>query len=137
MQQKDFLLREIEKIGNLIRAIHQRLFGGNDSSSFGINQQYEQIREMLFNELNFDLNIFMAQTQSESEEYISKHDGFNVENLEMLAEVITEMGIDSNEISQNTYIEKALHIYEICKLKDKTFSFDLEDKINRIKQLII
>lgn len=137
MQQKDFLLREIEKIGNIIRAIHQKFLGGNNNSSFGINKQYEQIREMLYNELNFDLNIFLMQNQSESEEYISKFDGFNVENLEMLAEVITEMGIDSNEISQNTYLEKALHIYEICKRKDRTFSFEREDNINRIKQLFI
>jgi len=34
MEQRDYILREIEKIGLILTAIRRKLFGGRDGSSF-------------------------------------------------------------------------------------------------------
>jgi hypothetical protein len=46
MEQKDYLLREIEKIGNIMSAIRQKLFAGRkDNLSISIQQQVVVLKE--------------------------------------------------------------------------------------------
>lgn len=136
MEQKDYLLREIEKIGLIIRAIRQRLFGGKDSMAINIGQQVEAEKGMLFKELNFDLDKFLLLGVEETNIYLNKFEGFNVENIEFLTEVIAQIGFSEDFEKSEIYLEKALRLYELVNRKSKTYSTERQKKIVTIKDAL-
>jgi len=137
MVQRDYLLREIEKIGAIFIAIKHKLFGGKENFSISVENQIENIKGMLLNEINFDLNKFLDLDIADSNEYICKFDGFSIENIENFAECIFKIGFNDNCENSKKYLEKALQLYDLCNSKSKTYSFEREKKITALKNTII
>jgi hypothetical protein len=125
MVQRDYILREIQKFGTILSAVRQMLFGGNENLAITLENQVETVQEMLLNELNFDLDKYLNLNSEKSNEYICTFDGFSVENIEILADSISKIGLN----------ERALQLYELCNLRSKTYSFERETKINAIKSV--
>ncbi|MBP1663808.1 MAG: hypothetical protein H6Q19_948 [Bacteroidetes bacterium] len=136
MEQKDYLLREIEKIGLIMRAIRQKIFGGKDNTAITLDSQIEAAKGMLLNETDFDLDIFLALNKKESDKYICSFEGFSVENIELLAECISQIGFNDNSNNSGKYLEKALQLYELCILKSKTYSLERETNVIKIKNAL-
>jgi hypothetical protein len=135
MVQRDYILREIEKIGAIISAIRQKLFGGkggNENLAITIENQVENAKGMLLNKINFDLDKFLVLNLEESNEYISTFDGFNLENIEHFADYLSELGFNAEYDDSKKYLEKALQLYDFCDLKSKTFSLEREAKLSKI-----
>jgi len=133
MEQRDYLLREIEKIGAIMSAIRQKIFGGKGNLAITLEQQVKETKGMLLNKMSFDLEKFLDLNVEETNEYIKTLKGFSVENIEILAEIISEIGFDNKCDNSQKYLEKALQLYELCGFKSKTFSFEREANINAIK----
>lgn len=136
MEQKDYILREIEKIGQIISSIRQKLFGGKDNSAIITEKERNDLNGMLLKELNFDFETFLEQNSEASNEYLSKFEGFSIENIEFLAELISQIGFNDNSEKSKKYLEKSLQLYELIILKSKTYSFDREMKIQMIKNAL-
>ena len=134
--QRDFILREIEKMGAVINAIRQKIFGGKENMSITLGKQIENAKEMLINETNFDLDNFLELDLDNSNNYICSFDGFNVENIEILAEWISQIGFNDECERSKKYLEKALQLYELCNLRSKTYSFEREISIETIKNVL-
>ena len=133
MVQRDYILREIEKIGVIISAFRQKIFGGKENLAITIEKQIENAKGMLLNEINFDLDKFLVLSTEDSNEYISGFDGFSVENIELLAGCLSQIGFNDKCGNSKKYLEKALQLYELCNLKSKTFSLEREANILTIK----
>jgi len=136
MVQRDFILREIEKLGTIISAFRQKIFGGNGNLAITLEKQIENSKGMLLNEMNFDLDKFLALNAEALNEYISCFGGFNVENIELLADCFSEIGFNEKCNSSGMYLEKALQLYELCNLKSKSYSFEREANIKAIKNVL-
>ena len=137
MVQRDYLLREIEKIGVIMSAIRQKIFGGKENSAIILEKQIEDAKGMLLSEMNFDLDKLLDLNIEDSNEYISSFEGFSVENIELLAENISEMGFDYKSDNAQKYLEKALQLYELCCMKSNTFSFEREANMSEIKNALM
>ena len=133
MEQKDYLLREIEKMGLILIAIRQKLFGGKENLSITLENQFEAAKNMLLNGTDFDIDKFLTLNIEESNEYICSFEGFNVENMELLAECISQIGFSDKS---QKHLEKALQLYELCDLKSKTYSVERETNIEAIKNTL-
>ncbi len=95
MERRDYLLREIEKIGVLMRALRQKLFGGEkENFSIAPEWQMEEFREMLLSDANLDLDKLLSLDQKKTQAYLSELSGFNVANIELLAETLAEIGFE-------------------------------------------
>lgn len=129
MEQKDYILREIEKIGLIISSIRQKLFGGKENLSLTIENKISDVSGMLLEESDFNLNIFLSLNTEESNEYISSFKGFSNENIELLADCIYEICMTDNSSDSKQYLDKALQLYELCNLKSKTYSLKRENRI--------
>ena len=136
MEQKDYLLREIEKIGAIVSAIRQRLFGGKGNEAITLEHQIENAKGELLKESNFDLDKFLDPNTDYSNEYILSFAGFSAENIDLLAEYLSEIGFSDECDNSKKYLEKALQLYDLCNLKSKTYSFEREKKINAIKNVL-
>ncbi len=136
MEIRDYLLREIEKIGTVIRAIRQKLFGGTDELAISVDSQAGVLKEMLLEEAFIDLDELLQLDAVETDEYLATHNGFNVENIELLALTLSDIGLNSKPPGSVSLLEKALQLYEICNRRDRTFSFEREAAMNQIRNAL-
>jgi len=136
MVQRDFILSEIEKIGTIMAAIGQKFFGGKENLSVTPEMQVENAKEMLLNEINFDLDKFLDLNMEDSNEYVCSFEGFSVQNIELLAESLSQIGFNDNSAASRKYLEKALQLYELCNLKSKTYSFERAANIQAIQNAL-
>ncbi len=134
MEQRDFILREIEKIGKMLNAIRRKLFGGKETIFVTVEEQYSDLVEMLLREVDFDLERILSPDHDKTDEYLSRFSGFNTENIEHLAEIISEIGFSRSDKNAVRYLEKALLLYDICNLRSKIYSLERETKIAAIKR---
>ena len=136
MLQRDFILREIERLGAIFNAIRQKAFGGKENLAFTLENQIEQTKGMLLSETNFDLDKFLDLDIEKSNEYICSFEGFSVENVELLAEWLSQIGFNDKYDSSRKYLEKALQLYELCDLNSKTYSFVRATNMQAIKEVL-
>jgi len=133
MEQKDYLLREIEKIGRIMKAIRQKLFGGKENLAITLEQVTADLKEMLLNDANLDLDKLLALDAADTDAYLNTLQGFNVENIELLAETLSGTGL---KYDSTVFLEKALQLFEICSLRDRTYSFKRETNISMVKDAL-
>ena len=136
MEQKDYLLREIEKIGLILSSIRQKFLGKKDNLAINLEKHVNEAKGMLLQEINFDLDKFLLLNNEELNIYLSKFEGFNMDNIEHLAEFISQLGFVDKSESSKEYLEKALQLYELCNLKSKTYSLEREKKISMIRNAL-
>ena len=136
MERRDYILREIEKIGAIINAIRQKIFGSNGNLSLTFEDQIENTKEMFLNEVNFSLDKLLDSNTEDSNEYVCSFLGFSIENIELLAEFLSQIGFQNSNGSSRKYLEKAMQLYELCKIKSKTFSFERESNIKAIEDAV-
>lgn len=132
MEQKDYLMREVEKIGLIMNAIGQKIFGGKGNTAITLEEQIKDAKDMLFNGANFDINKFLNSTVEDSNKYISGFIGFNNDNIELFANYLFQIGSSNKSDNSKKYLEKALQLFELCNLQDKTYSFERESNIKII-----
>ena len=136
MEQKDYLLKEIEKIGLLLRAILNKLKLNTDNGAITLENQFDQEKELLLNEIGFNIDEFALLNDSDIEQYLSKFEGIRGINLELLADVLREVGFKAENNMTNAYFEKSLKLYELCNSLDKTYSFEREGKIEELRNIL-
>ena len=129
MERRDYLLREIEKIGVLMRALRQKLFGG-EKENFSVTPEgrIANLKEMLLSDTNLDLEKLLSLDQKKTQAYLSELSGFNVSNIELLAETLAEIGFEHQSAP---FLAKALQLFEICNQLDRTWSPERESNIRK------
>jgi len=133
MEQKDYLMREVEKIRLIMSAIGQKIFGGKGNTAITLEEQIKDAKDMLFNGADFDMDKFLNSTVQDSNKYISGFIGFNNDNIELLANYLFQIGLSNKSDNSKKHLEKALQLFELCNLQDKTYSFERESNIKIIK----
>ena len=136
MEQKDYLLREIEKIGMALRGILMKLTGKDSGAPLALEQRFEFASEMLLKDAGFDLQAFKAMNEADSKSSLQATPGLTPENLELLADLFYELSRHESGDPKKKYLLKALLILEHCKRTDKTYSFGREEKISAINRSI-
>jgi len=120
----------------IIAAIRQKLWGDKENLAITLEKHIEEAKGMLLNGADFDLDMFLNLNEDESKTYIDCFKGFNIENIELLAEDVSQIGFEKESDNSRKYLEKALQLYELCKAKSKTYSFEREAKTDTIKRAL-
>ncbi|HDJ34333.1 MAG TPA: hypothetical protein ENF21_09590 [Bacteroidetes bacterium] len=136
MEQKDYILREIEKIHLVLLAILDRILQHDTNAAITMQRQFRDSVELLKEESGFDLYSFVKMSETASKEYLESFTGFNTDNIEQLADILGEAGSRLPVADGTIYMEKALMLYRLCTLSDKTFSPVRENKINRLRNIL-
>ena len=132
MEQKDFILREIEKISIMLQYLIGKFIPSKTIQEQQTTEELinKELQEHYGNDLNFILNV----NRSDFETVFSKNKGFTYKNIELLADLLYTLG-NNQYLKDTIYITKALELYEYIDTKSKTFSFERTDKINKLKNL--
>ena len=134
MEQRDYLLREIEKIGKMLAMMLSKMIAIRDSEITKTEKLFETEKEMLLSEIGFDTEFFLSLEKAQIEPYISGLKGFNAANIELLADLLHELGMMYERTMISEYLQKALDLYERTTALDQPFSEDRFGKITSIKK---
>ena len=133
MEQKDFILREIEKISTLLRYLIGKLIPSNSVENS--EETIELINRELVENSGFNINKILKSSLKDFDEIFIQKKGYSFENIELLADLLYTIGNDQASINID-YIRKALELYEYINEKSKTYSFERTSKINTLKALL-
>jgi len=132
MEQRDYILREIEKISVMLLAMLGKF------KRIKSRKQFEQERSMIDNELKeagqLSIDKLLSFTEEEIISYIVKNKGFDPGNTELLADLLVVFAKNLPENESHNLIKKAVLILEHIDNKTRTFSMERSLKINRLKE---
>lgn len=136
MEQKDYMLREIEKTGAIVRMIASKVAGSAHRKGATAEVLYRQTAEDLLYYLEFDLGAFIQKNDDQVVEYIEKIKGFDIENLLMLSTLLEKIAVKQECNTKLALLHKVLLILEHIKVIDEANSADHEQRIALIKEHI-
>jgi len=132
MEQKDYILREIEKISVLLRYLLGKIVPSDKSETIFTK---EQLNRELAEELGIDLNELTKITPEAFIAELSRNEAFNLGNMELLADLFVQAALNkmSNKIISLTH---ALELYQYIDKTGSTYSFERATKIQTVLKLL-
>jgi len=135
MYQKDYILRMIEMLGDLLAAIFGLVKKGD------YNQASEKLERIYYDILKEDAAFFRSIPRDELTDVLIEKHNYTNGHLEILAELFNaeaelEMA-QGNGVGSLEYSEKSLLLFEFIDIRQKTLSMERLDKMIAIRQRII
>lgn len=135
MYQKDFILRMVEMLGQLIAGILGLIRKGD------FEKATETLESTYYEMLKQDASFFHKIPTNELTQTLLKDHNYTHGHLEMLAELMyTEAELTFAQDNKNASLicyEKSLLLFEFVMKETKVFSFEKENKIEYINKRII
>ena len=130
MERRDYLLTQIQKLGQFLKILIEKLLG--KSSPMNFEQLILQNQEEFKEKCGFDMHLLAAPDFAELKTVVMENDSYSFENLELLADYMAMMA-EKDLISPPTLIHRlrlnALQLYETIDIKEKTYSLERQRKI--------
>jgi hypothetical protein len=130
MQQKDYILREIEKIGAMLRMIIRRLFEWKENEEQ--EEKLEQFASGLALESNVELENLLKLKKEDFSEYFDENKGFNAVNIELLADLFAHLSDIAESEKAIQYKMKAIELYNYIDETGRTFSMERANKLKKL-----
>jgi hypothetical protein len=131
MYQKDYILRMIEMIGDLLAAILGLIKKGD------YKRASEQLGKIYYDMLKEDAAFFRAIPARELTNKLLKEHNYTNGHLEILAELFnTEAELElaqGNKSDSQEYFEKSLMLFEFIDREQKTLFPERLEKMNSIR----
>jgi hypothetical protein len=135
MEQRDYLLRQIEMMAQVLVALIRKLTGLKEEGSE--EELHVDTNEMLKEHLDTDLDAIMKIQPDKLSKWILAKNGMDKKNLELFAEVLVlnakamTAGTESKKL-----LEAALTLYLWADKNGDTYSVERHSKMNEIKTLL-
>lgn len=139
MEKRDYLMDQIEQLGQALAQIFSKLFGLSNQDN--VPEAIEMTSQSLKTELNLDLSEISSIPPGEFISTLQNDKKLNHSNLELLANILLMVADETctenpeSEEGFNLY-GKCLEIYSHLNERDLTYSFERESKIARIQSIL-
>jgi hypothetical protein len=134
MYQKDYILRMIEMLGDLIAGILGLIKKGE------YRQAFEQLGKIYYDMLKEDAAFFREIPADNLTHKLIKEHNYTNGHLEILAELFNaeaELEVSQGHKSDSLkYFEKSLMLFEFIDREQKTYSAERQEKMNSISEKI-
>ena len=130
MEQRDYLKKQIDQLGQVLAKLFSDLLGLKNSGQ--INTGLEMTDQTLKNELDFDVQDLLDMPTDKFIDTLTTQTGLTNENLDKLSEILLLIA-DNRENDNKNLFEKCLIIYEYLEKADSIYSLDRYWKRKRIK----
>jgi len=134
MYQKDYILRMIEMLGDLIAGILGLARKGD------FNKAAENLERVYYDMLKEDAAFFRSIPKEDLTRKLLEEHNYTNGHLEILAELFnaeSELEIaQGNKASSLEYSEKSLALFEFIDIRQKTLSMERLEKMTSIRQRI-
>jgi hypothetical protein len=131
MEQRDFLVRQAEQLGQVLGKMLARLLGLKSPEH--ISGGLEVMNLTFEEELGFGLDELLAIPTDNLINTLKIEKKFSNDNLERLADIFFYLAEGANSEESNQLNARSLAIYEYLDENDKTYSYDRQLKIENLK----
>jgi hypothetical protein len=135
MYQRDYILRMIEMLGNLLAAIFGLMRKGD------YEEATENLEHIYYDMLKEDAAFFRSIPKEDLMHKLLEEHNFTNGHLEILAELFKAeaelAAAQGNSQGCLEYSEKALLLFEFLDLQQKTLSMERLDKMSAIRERIV
>ena len=135
MEQRDYLLRQIEQLGQVLAMMLARLLKLKQDPPAGLS--LEEIKQVYSNELDLTLDLILQTPKEEIIEILKSRIKFIDHQLEEMAGIISET---ADIMNSSGYIDeaedlwkKSIYIFEYLQDITGTYSLDRVLKITQLK----
>lgn len=138
MEKRDYLMRQIEQLGQVLAQMLSRLLGIKQKSisSFAL----EELRQTYKNELDIDLEVLIHIPENEIIAFLNNKDKYFENHLDTIADIlyVTAGNYYKNNLLDegNKLLRKSIYILEYIHSSVKDFSMDRVSKIENFKNLL-
>lgn len=132
MEQRDYILREIEKISVVLLAILGKFRRIKSKKLF--EQERVRIDIDLKESTGMTFEDILSFSQEDLISFLNTTKGFDKRNMEMLSDLLVLFAENINEKDGRNLINKAVSILEYINHKTRTFSIERSSKIKRLKE---
>ena len=123
MGKEDYLTRQINQLGFVLRKILEKLTGTKNGDELA--EVVSVVNSKLKEELGFDLAILDTISDENLIEFLLVKESFSIENIELFTDILIE-------IDKDKYAKKALQLYNYVNQITATFSFERDLKIKEL-----
>ncbi len=128
MEQRDYLMLQIEQLGKVLGKILNNFLGLKSAGKVeqGIETSYSQFK----NELDINIEELISVSKDELKKYILERQ-LKEEHLEILSEYFKELGdskMSINKSEANLFLSKTIELLEIADEISETISFTRENE---------
>ena len=136
MQQRDYLMRQIEQMSKVLVALIRKLLG---LKSVDLEEEtIHSTNEVLQEQLNTSIDEILATPLKEVAEFITQLNGLDISNLELFADILVlNAKVYSDKTHQKKLFETGLELYNWADEKSSTFSMERQMKIRDVKNSLI
>jgi hypothetical protein len=134
MEQRDYLMIQIEQLGKVLAAILSGFLGlkSKGQVSLGI----EVTNERLQGELDIDMEKLLALNNMEVKAYLEKRK-LRAEHIEGLSGYMKEIGMEETDKTKaSIWLKKAIVLLDIADEISKTLSIDRVNKKKNMEKLL-
>jgi hypothetical protein len=135
MEQRDYLLRQIEQLGQVLAQMLARLLGikQKGNASFGS----EELRQIYKNELDIDVEELIQIPDIDIITFLKNKNKYFENHLEIMADILhatAENYYKNDRLDEgNEILRKSVYILEYIHSSGKDFSIDRVNKIETLK----
>jgi hypothetical protein len=134
MEQRDYLLRQIEIMTQTLVNLIRRLLGLKEINEEDAQQATD---EMLKDNLNLSITDILNTPLDEIVDLILSHEGTHETNIDLFAEILAINAKASTDAQRKRKLfERALELYSWLDRKSGTFSIERHQKMNEIKNYL-
>ncbi|HEC42824.1 hypothetical protein LCGC14_2131750 [marine sediment metagenome] len=138
MEQRDYLMRQIEQLGQVLAKALAGLLNLKQVPDASLS--IDEIRQIYGEELDITLDLVLVTPKEEIISVLMSRVKFIDHHLDTMAELLSETA-ELYDISDETGTakdlrKKALYIYEYLQETSGTYSIDQAMKITQLKQLL-
>src|SRR6056297_2115784 len=133
MEQKDYLMREIEKIRVVLEAMLNKIKGG-DSDIPQVNENFDEVNKLFITDTRIDLSTLINSDSSQFDNIFKKENGYNETNIEQFADILVEMANKAEGNLKFQLNQKARETYEYVDALSNSFSFGRKMKMDALKK---
>jgi len=133
METRDFLEKQIDQLGQMLTALFNKVLKRTEQ---GISIKDDEIIQTFQDELLIDLTKVSELNQDELIYFLINKRGYNFENLEKLAKVISLFSSKKYEplLTDNTLRSLELSILDYLTANDKNFSLERQLRVDYLKK---
>ena len=134
MEQRDFIIREIEKISTLILGLLGKL--KQISSQVVFENERIDFKNEFEEGTGVSIDDIIAGDINKLKGVLTKENGFDFGNIDMLAELLYEFSLLMDRSDRREMLEKSIVLMEYVDQEGKIFSMDRKFRIEEIRKEI-
>lgn len=133
MEQKDYLQRQIDQLGQVLGRIVAYLLGLKSGSVSTVGVEFTN--HTLKSEIDLDLNLLQSVSVDELIPFLTVKKGFSEQNLDMLLEILLKIAgdMEENDSKRESLYKRCLVICEHLDATSRTASLGRNLKMEKIK----